>query len=94
MTLDEAIKHAEEKAEEQRNKAEWVKPIDEKCLKCAEEHEQLAEWLKDYKRLLEKKKLLSEADYTELRDRFGTFVEYVVRDMVNGTGDRWKGNKQ
>lgn len=23
------------------------------CIKCAEEHEQLAEWLKDYKRLLE-----------------------------------------
>lgn len=34
MTLDEAIKHAEEVAEEQ-----------EKFGKCAEEHQQLAAWL-------------------------------------------------
>lgn len=39
MTLDEAIKHTEEVA-------------NGKCDKCAEEHRQLAEWLKDYKRLL------------------------------------------
>ena len=36
MTLDEAIKHAEEVAEEQ-----------EKLGKCAEEHRQLAEWLRE-----------------------------------------------
>lgn len=39
MTLDEAIKHAEEVA-------------DGKCDKCAEEHRQLAEWLRDYKKIL------------------------------------------
>lgn len=38
MTLDEAIKHAEE--------------VGNACDKCAKEHRQLAEWLKDYKRLL------------------------------------------
>ena len=32
---------------------------------------------------------LSEEDYTELRDRFGTEVESVVRDMVSGKGERW-----
>lgn len=41
MTLDEAIRHAEEIAES-------------RCDECGREHRQLAEWLKDYKRLLEK----------------------------------------
>ena len=41
MTLDEAIKHAEEVAEEKR------------CEKCAKEHRQLAEWLKELKQLRE-----------------------------------------
>lgn len=63
MTLDEAIKHCEEKAEELREEAKELCEINGKltghninskfdCLECAEEHEQLAEWLKDYKRLL------------------------------------------
>jgi len=43
MTIDEAIKHAEEVAEEQ------VK----RCEKCADEHRQLAEWLKELKQLRE-----------------------------------------
>ena len=65
MTLDEAIKHAREKAEEQRKDNDtcavkegygckdcadyYSKP----CIECAEEHEQLADWLeelKDYRR--------------------------------------------
>lgn len=41
MTLDEAIKHAEDVAKTNT------------CKECAEEHRQLAEWLKDYKRFLE-----------------------------------------
>ena len=45
MTLDEAIKHAEEVADSYNN---TVPDCD-----CAEEHRQLAEWLKDYKRLRE-----------------------------------------
>ena len=60
MTIDEAIKHCEEVARLNRETTVLgynsvglqVKPKDE-CIKCAEEHEQLAEWLKDYKRLLE-----------------------------------------
>ena len=53
MTLDEAIKHCEEKANE--NKAEAAKIAREKkpfleyarCKQCANDHEQLAEWLKE-----------------------------------------------
>ena len=43
------------------------------------------------KRIMEqiKRQILSEADYTELRDRFGEEVEFVVRDMVTGEGRRW-----
>ena len=63
MTLDEAIKLAEEVAERNEQRVESVRnrPItsadfyneEELCSRCAEEHRQLGEWLKDYKRLLE-----------------------------------------
>ena len=65
MILDEAIKHAEEVAERNFNNAVYIMDkMDktkshiaisnvERCKRCAEEHRQLAEWLKDYKRLLE-----------------------------------------
>lgn len=33
---------------------------------------------------------LTEEDYIELRDRFGEYVEFVVRDMISGKGERWK----
>ena len=56
MTIDEAIKHAEEVAEEKENEGKLLCQSEGAsigCLTCAEEHRQLAEWLKDYKRLLE-----------------------------------------
>jgi len=63
MTIDEAIKHEEEVAKIQENNAKSYPRPDKNVkgsgkryntyLKCAEEHRQLAEWLKDYKRLLE-----------------------------------------
>lgn len=42
MTLDEAIKHCEEKEQEQALNG---------CFACAEEHKQLAEWLKELRKL-------------------------------------------
>lgn len=61
MMIDEAIRHCLEVAE---NKEQAVYDLiafgysnsqeREDCQKCAEEHRQLAEWLKDYKRLLAK----------------------------------------
>ena len=68
MTLDEAIKHADELAEEQdklckryddasgytRSHNEDIRTTDaKKCIKCAAEHRQLAEWLKELKQLRE-----------------------------------------
>lgn len=66
MTIDEAIKHAEEIAYEQdrlckiydgvsgytRSHNEKIRTTDaKKCEKCADEHRQLAEWLNELKQL-------------------------------------------
>ena len=52
MTLDEAITHCEKKAQELREaplkrRMDLVEVAD--CEQCAEEHEQLAKWLKELK---------------------------------------------
>ena len=52
MTLDEAIAHCEKKAQELREaplkrRMDLVEMAD--CEQCAEEHEQLAKWLKELK---------------------------------------------
>lgn len=76
MTLDEAIRHVEEKAKRLRTEAEQIRNIGElisnpkypynepvkNCLECAKEHEQLAEWLKHYQQMC---KIINEwnADY-------------------------------
>lgn len=56
LNLDDAIKHCEEVAEEQEKLCKvndsfnFAQP---KWKECGEEHRQLAEWLKEYKRLKE-----------------------------------------
>jgi len=63
MTIDEAIKHAEKVAEEKEAQA-WEAQLQEEyrtikpCKECAEEHRQLAEWLKDYRRLKEQEPVI------------------------------------
>ena len=55
MTLDEAIAHAREVATEQKRRSGTCVINDNECdkfsacIKCAEEHEQLAEWLEELK---------------------------------------------
>ena len=55
MTLDEAIVHAREVASEQKRRSGACVQNDSECdkfstcLKCAEEHEQLAKWLEELK---------------------------------------------
>lgn len=52
MTLDEAIIHAEEVAEENEKNGKSINNIYKKsCLECAAEHRQLAEWLKALKEI-------------------------------------------
>ena len=79
MTLDEAIKRAEEVAKEEEKAAkEWHEnqvrkcelirfaemdyTHENECKKCAEEHRQLAEWLKQLK---EVKRILDASSYVE-----------------------------
>jgi hypothetical protein len=81
MTLDEAIKHCLEKAEEEKRKLLKVGDI-YACSKCAEEHEQLAEWLeelKEYEELEEQGLLL------KLPCKIGDYI-YVLED-VYGKGE-------
>lgn len=56
LTLEEAIKHAKEVADMNYNDAEKFDSNDSvenymkaNCMKCAEEHKQLAEWLEELK---------------------------------------------
>ena len=51
MTIDEAIKHCEEIAMDKTNLAKtlWDSKEKARCEECAEEHRQLAEWLKELK---------------------------------------------
>lgn len=55
LTLDEAIKHAKEVAEKNYRGADFesIDSVDDdikiNCIKCAEEHEQLVEWLEELK---------------------------------------------
>ena len=71
MTIDEAIQHAEEVAEEKEIDIENQNPLFpnniEECKKCAEEHRQLAEWLKELKLYREMIPSASEVFIVEIR---------------------------
>ena len=74
MTLSEAIQHCEEQAELLEDSARGCDMTDKvereiacKSGKCAEEHRQLAEWLKDYKRMRENWTQLKET-ITDIKD--------------------------
>ena len=61
MTIDEAIADIERVAALKDSEADSCRKEDNKmyyddCRECAKEHRQVAEWLRDYKRLLEEKK--------------------------------------
>lgn len=74
MTLDEAIKHAEEVAQENDNvneselaliycdDTECIENHKTRCKACADEHRQLAEWLKQLKKI---KRILDAPSYEE-----------------------------
>jgi hypothetical protein len=86
MTIIEAIKHARDKAEESReyivddcNLEPFEAHCNSQCIKCAEEHEQLAQWLeelKEYKELEEQGLLL------KLPCKVGDTVYEIVNDEI------------
>ncbi len=61
MTIDEAIIHAENVAQQQ------------KCIACADEHRQLAEWLREFKQLRSDKALINDRK-TNIYD----FIEWLI----------------
>lgn len=74
MSLDEAIKHCEEVMVENLEKTEdrnASDPIAINCFECAEEHRQLAEWLKELKELRGK--------YARLRRECNEVIDEICR---------------
>lgn len=93
MTLDEAIKHAEEVVEEKENEGKLLCQSEAAsigCLTCANEHRQLAEWLKDYKRLLEQQPTTTTNNNEPITVIYPTIVcddaisRQAVIDMIEG----------
>ena len=81
MTLDEAIKHCEDNAK--RLCKLFVEQFDKEgnlqTIHCSEEHEQLANWLKDYKRLKEK----YEPDIKEYHGLYEGSQYAILSDTTN-----------
>ena len=90
MTLDEAIAHAREVAENARYNAntfiesdlinENCRKAKEECFECAEEHEQLASWLEELKERREADRWISVKE--RLPNRNGV---YNVTRIIDGT---------
>ena len=90
MTLDEAIKHARDKANEQKYYASFErgKRI-QSCKKCAEEHEQLAKWLEELKKLREFKATYQKGmDYSYATFMYNKSIDDLTEKIVGyGTYD-------
>ena len=99
MTIDEAIAHAREVAKENRYQAityddDFLKRFltsKEKCKQCAEEHEQLAEWLEDYKRVKKWKDEIMEEfcryDASSIEELMQRARNKAIDDFVNACKD-------
>ena len=97
MTLDEAIAHAREVAEEQRKACDlaWVWDNPDNIKKCAEEHEQLAKWLEELKSYRVSvfsgdmtQKMLKE-EYNKVIDDFAEELNAKCDGMIK---DKWNSN--
>ena len=83
MTLDEAIKHCEEVAEELEEEA--VKgccddtEIVNNCYECASEHRQLAEWLRELKAY---RGILANADRL-IESEYGVVIIEGYKDVID-----------
>lgn len=109
MTLDEAIKHAEEVAnKKKREKQKWDKWLESdydhravaervSCKLCADEHRQLAEWLKELKQLRKQTSWIPTSErQPEENGNYIAFyrsgdetaaMEFVMVDHCNAGGD-------
>ena len=87
LSLDEAIRHCEYKAEELKKKAEVAKEVGnyrkEDCLECMTEHLQLAEWLKELKELRKFTKFVTnEVVEDTFKEYADSFAELACRKLI------------
>ena len=81
MTIDEAIAHAREVATEQKRRSGECVINDNECdkfsvcIKCAKEHEQLAEWLEELKAYKQN---------TDICPICDTYCSYLAEEFENG----------
>ena len=100
MTLDEAILHAREVAE--RNRKQYKNcPSDrtdiryQTCEECAEEHEQLAEWLEELKSYRtsvfsgDMTQIMLKEEYCKALDDFAEKLNEKCEGMIK---DKWNSN--
>ena len=87
LTIDEAINHAKEVAKEKYNEGFLchANPDDgelNKCIECAKEHEQLAEWLEELKsyKTLEEQGLLVKLP-CKVGDTLFCIIESTIREL-------------
>ena len=84
MSIDEAIAHAREVASEQKRRSGICVQNNSECdkfsacLKCSEEHEQLAEWLEDYKRI----KMLIPIEQA-LKNEYNKAIDDLIAECEN-----------
>ena len=82
MTIDEAIKHCEEVAEEKEKEGKLLCDSEAGsigCLKCADEHRQLAEWLKELKAV---KQIIVQHDSDSMPEDYWYIDK--IREVVQG----------
>ena len=104
MTIDEAIAHAREVAEKQKKDNDNCKYksqygcngcadyYSKPCIECAEEHEQIAEWLEELKELREISKKnpflvdMIKHDKIVRNKAIDDFLEKIQWEYLNGCG--------
>ena len=91
LTLEDAISHAKEVAEKNYRGADFesIDSVDDdikaNCIKCAEEHEQLAEWLEELKSY---KDLAEQGLLVRLPCKVGDSVFIIVGKDISRQGIR------
>lgn len=96
MTIDEAIAHARDKAKEIRENiidGNNLEPYESYCNAmtgmCAEEHEQLAEWLEELKDYRDKNKMVVRIDCVN-SEEFKDIAVKLAKEQYNKAIDDYK----
>ena len=96
MTIDEAIAHAREVSSEQKRRSGVCIQNDSECdkfsycIKCAEEHERLAEWLEKLKDYRDKNKMVVRVDVENMdsiKDKIEELSKYAENQYNKAIDD-------